>query len=143
MADVKIIDIDSEQWNMKDQNARDRLTGLETGNKVRNINTSPTAGISMQLITITNVKFLQISFNGFGVNLANGQEILSFTNDFGLDTTFYFLVDGDKVNQTGRVPVTVSVGSDGKVKIFPIVIDNMSPNLGQGALYGRALFKVD
>lgn len=29
MADVKIIDIDSEQWNMKDQNARDRLTAIE------------------------------------------------------------------------------------------------------------------
>lgn len=29
MADVKIIDIDSEQWNMKDQNARDRLTVIE------------------------------------------------------------------------------------------------------------------
>lgn len=29
MADVKIIDIDSEQWNMKDQNARDRLTVVE------------------------------------------------------------------------------------------------------------------
>lgn len=30
MADVKIIDIDSEQWNMKDQNARDRLTSIES-----------------------------------------------------------------------------------------------------------------
>lgn len=29
MADVKIIDIDSEQWNMKDQTARDRLDELE------------------------------------------------------------------------------------------------------------------
>lgn len=29
MADVKIIDIDNEQWDMKDQNARDRLTAIE------------------------------------------------------------------------------------------------------------------
>lgn len=29
MADVKIIDIDSEQWNMKDQNARDRIYTIE------------------------------------------------------------------------------------------------------------------
>lgn len=29
MADVKIVDIDSEQWNMKDQNARDRLNTIE------------------------------------------------------------------------------------------------------------------
>lgn len=29
MADVKIIDIDSEQWNIKDQEARNRITTLE------------------------------------------------------------------------------------------------------------------
>ena len=30
MADVKIVDIDNEQWNMKDQEARDKITTLET-----------------------------------------------------------------------------------------------------------------
>ena len=30
MADVKIIDIDSAQWNMKDQDARNRIAALET-----------------------------------------------------------------------------------------------------------------
>lgn len=34
MADVKIIDIDSEQWNMKDQAARDRLDVIERRNTV-------------------------------------------------------------------------------------------------------------
>lgn len=34
MADVKIIDIDSEQWNMKDQNARNRLDVIERRNTV-------------------------------------------------------------------------------------------------------------
>ena len=30
MADVKIVDIDGSQWNMKDQVARDKITALET-----------------------------------------------------------------------------------------------------------------
>ena len=30
MADVKIVDIDGSQWNMKDQVARDKITTLET-----------------------------------------------------------------------------------------------------------------
>lgn len=30
MADVKIIDIDNEQWNMKDQEARNEITTLKT-----------------------------------------------------------------------------------------------------------------
>ena len=29
MADVKIVDIDGEQWNMKDQDARNKITVLE------------------------------------------------------------------------------------------------------------------
>ena len=29
MADVKIVDIDNEQWNMKDQEARNRIANLE------------------------------------------------------------------------------------------------------------------
>lgn len=30
MADVKIVDIDGSQWNMKDQDARDKIATLET-----------------------------------------------------------------------------------------------------------------
>lgn len=30
MADVKIIDIDNEQWNMKDQVARDHINTIES-----------------------------------------------------------------------------------------------------------------
>lgn len=33
MADVKIVDIDSAQWNMKDQEARNRIAALETLHK--------------------------------------------------------------------------------------------------------------
>lgn len=49
MADVKIIDIDNEQWNMKDQNARDRI--LEVENLIPN-----TASTSNKLITQQDLK---------------------------------------------------------------------------------------
>ena len=142
MADVKIIDIDSEQWNMKDQNARDRLAELETGNKIQNIETTPSSNVTMELITITNVKFLQITFTGFLLNLQSEQNILSFTNNFGLNENFYFLVDADKVSQTGRVPVIIGLLTSGIMQTYPIVIDNWTPNLGQCRLYGQALIKI-
>lgn len=34
MADVKIIDIDNEQWNMKDQEARNKIANLEELGKI-------------------------------------------------------------------------------------------------------------
>ena len=36
MADVKIIDIDNEQWNMKDQEARNRIATLEESKDITN-----------------------------------------------------------------------------------------------------------
>lgn len=44
MADVKIIDIDGEQWNMKDQVARNQITDIE-----KNISTEMLNDISIEL----------------------------------------------------------------------------------------------
>ena len=45
MADVKIIDIDSEQWNIKDQDARDRIAVLEDSLSTKSL---PDAQITMK-----------------------------------------------------------------------------------------------
>lgn len=45
MADVKIVDIDGEQWNIKDQNARDRITALEDSLSAKDL---PDAQITMK-----------------------------------------------------------------------------------------------
>ena len=36
MADVKIVDIDNEQWNMKDQEARNKIANLEESKDITN-----------------------------------------------------------------------------------------------------------
>lgn len=45
MADVKAIDIDGEQWNIKDQNARDRIAALEDSLSTKDL---PDAQITMK-----------------------------------------------------------------------------------------------
>ena len=45
MADVKIIDIDGEQWNIKDQDTRDRITILEDSLSTKDL---PNAQITMK-----------------------------------------------------------------------------------------------
>ena len=45
MADVKIIDIDGEQWNIKDETARDRITVLENSLSAKGL---PDAQITMK-----------------------------------------------------------------------------------------------
>lgn len=50
MADVKIVDIDNEQWNMKDQEARNRIANLETS--ISNDNTYSTEEVKTSKIWI-------------------------------------------------------------------------------------------
>lgn len=45
MADVKIVDIDGEQWNMKDQESRDRITVLEDSLSTKDL---PDAQVTMK-----------------------------------------------------------------------------------------------
>ena len=61
MQEVKIIDIDNVQWNMKDQEARNKIANLETANEVKQLN------VTKQNVTIigdkqNKVVVLSISF---------------------------------------------------------------------------------
>ena len=61
MQEVKIIDIDNVQWNMKDQEARNKIANLEAANEVKQLN------VTKQNVTIigdkqNKVVVLSISF---------------------------------------------------------------------------------
>ena len=72
MQDVKIIDIDNEQWNMKDQEARNRITALETEiQKLKTVEkwqyTIPNYGGSIVARRQGNV----VSIVGYNIGIAN------------------------------------------------------------------------
>lgn len=50
MQDVKIVDIDNVQWNIKDQEARNRIAALEAANEVKQLN------VTKQNVTIIGNK---------------------------------------------------------------------------------------
>ena len=143
MADVKIIDIDGVQWDMKDQEARNRLAELEKGVEVRTIKTSQSGDFSIKLITISNVRFLQINFDGFEVEINNNYFIESFPSDFGLTKSNFFMASCDRNDQMGRVPVEILVASGGGLYLYVSTYDNWNPNFGRGKLFGGGLFLVN
>lgn len=67
MADVKIIDIDNEQWNMKDQEARNNILNLqnkdeEITTKINNIEKTTFSNISAKNLNITpNAEWVKVS----------------------------------------------------------------------------------
>lgn len=59
MADVKIVDIDNEQWNMKDQEARNRIAEIEQLLKTETVNDIPinlNSGNSANEARITSIQ---------------------------------------------------------------------------------------
>lgn len=83
MADVKIIDIDGEQWNIKDQDARSKIITLETEiTKLKTIEkweyTIPTYG--GHVIARRQCNIVSITANGIGTaaQITEGMGIINF-----------------------------------------------------------------
>lgn len=129
MADVKIIDIDNEQWNMKDQEARNKIANLENlfiaedlPNVVIELNTGYTAmdiqGYAHYKIgKIHFVTFLirELAGNAIGTgntakiattNLRPKKETSFIMNDYKNKATLRCYIDSN-----GTLAVAESVGS--------------------------------
>lgn len=91
MADVKIIDIDSEQWNMKDQYARDHITTLENIVQTKDLNNltlSLRSGYTSGLRQLINhyafgkIHFVQIRVDAIaGANIGTSATAFAFTSN--------------------------------------------------------------
>ena len=121
MADVKIVDIDSEQWNMKDQNARDRLTILEEKQNAtngENINVSLASGVYASNIQFTNhVKLGKLHYALLDISNLNASFVGTTTSgNIGTTnirpfTTFYAI----SVDYKTGVPIRIGINQDGKL----------------------------
>ena len=73
MKDVKIVDIDNEQWNIKDQEARDRIANLEESKDITNsVNV-----LIGEASVIRNGKIIQVS----GIIGSGNDGIISVINN--------------------------------------------------------------
>ena len=137
MADVKIIDIDSEQWNIKDEVAQKRINELETKTNVKRTILWREGDSFFELIEINGLKY----FNGYFQRVFEvktiGQVIFNFEPIEGMTNVNRGFISGDKIDNTGRCPVILSIGPDGIVSVYAIFND-----VGQGThppitLYGQ------
>lgn len=137
MANVKIIDIDGEQWNIKDQVAQKRIDELETKMNVKRTSLWEGSGSFLELIEINGLKYFNGYFQkGFEVDTI-GQTLFSFRPIEGLTTTNRGLIIGYKIDGGGRYPVVISIEPNGVARAFTII-----DNVGQGThpsvtLYGQ------
>lgn len=129
MADVKIIDIDNEQWNMKDQEARNRIANLEKlfiaedlPDVEINLNTDYTA---MDILGYAHYKIGKIHFVTFLIRELTGPKIgtgntanIATTNLRPKKETSFIMNDYKNkatlrcyIDSSGTLAVAESVGS--------------------------------
>ena len=142
MAEVAKIDIDGVQWDIKDQNARDRITALEEKTTVKITQKVVEQALKINLIEINGEKFIQIYANGIVWNEENGSVLISFTNDFGLNRTIRVMMSGYDSVLAKRFTCRMDIEPDGNIRIRPSTVNNNSELYKNSKIVGDAFIKI-
>ena len=142
MADVTKIDIDGVQWDIKDQNARNKIATLEEKTTVKITKKIDTESIKMNLVEINNELFLQLHIQKYVWDGVIGGVIASFNNDFGIDHIVRATAALDYSDNSGRVTGGIDIRSDGKIRIYPHVENMWSGTYKECKVFCDAFIKV-
>lgn len=142
MADVKIIDIDNEQWNMKDQEARNKIITLETKTTIKITKKIDKETIKMNLVEINDEKFIQFHIDALPWSGVIGETIATFVQDFNLPVLLRCLIGMDFTDGTGRYIAGLDIQQNGEIKIYPSEKNQMIGTFKAARLYGDAFIRV-
>lgn len=142
MADVKIVDIDGSQWNIKDEVARNRIAELEQKKHIKITQLIDEVTIKLDLVEIDGEKFISLRIWGYVWSGQIGETIANFTQNIGLKDTTSCLMLGSKLDKTGRIAIHIDITINGDLKIYPCLENMYSGTYSQCYIYGNAFFKI-
>lgn len=143
MEKVSIIDIQGEQWAVKDQDATVRIDKLEEKTNIKRTKLWSAPGSYFELVEINDVKYYNAFFQGTPYIDAIGQTIFKIPNVGQVQAANRAIVSGDKTDNTGRVPVSLEISSDGTVKAFAMFDNQFFGTHPEIALYGQIFQMVN
>ena len=143
MEKVSMIDIQGIQWQIKDQEATERLDKLETKTNIKKTRLWESGNSYFELVEINDVKYYNAFFQGTPYIDKIGQIIFKIPNIGQVQTANRAIVSGDKTDNTGRIPVSIEIGSDGTVKAFAIFDNQFFGTHPEIALYGQIFQMVN
>lgn len=142
MANAAKIDIQGVQWELKDLNARNRITELEKKTTVKVTKKIDETNIKMNLIEINGEKFLQLHINGLPWSGIIGETVATFVQDFNLQNVIRCLIGMDFTDGLGRYIANLDIQSDGQIKIYPSVPNQVTGTYKAAKLYGDTFIRV-
>ena len=136
MTDVKIVDIDNVQWNIKDQEARNKIIELETKTTINEKILNQKGESYISLVTINDKKFIHLRFKGDFIISEIGQKIFNIGVIKELTSTISVIADLTRVDREGRYPAVIDITTNGDIEIFPILPNQISGSISNCMLYG-------
>lgn len=143
MEKVSIIDIQGVQWEIKDQEAAERLNKLEEKTNIKKTRLWEGPGSFFELVEISGVKYYNALFQGTPYINTIGETLFTIPNVGQVRAANRAIVSGDKDNNSGRVPVSIEINSDGTIKAFAMFENQFSGNHTPIRLYGNIFQMVN
>lgn len=142
MADVKIIDIDSEQWNIKDQKARNDISVLQEKTTITTEQLWKSDESFINKVKINGEYFLQVHCSRLGYIGTAVTHLLDLPGAIGNTVTLRCQLMGDFQTHTDRISVNLDFNPDGTV--LAIVLNQGFYEGGNFTvyIYGDALIKI-
>ena len=143
MANAAKIDIQGVQWELKDQNARDKIAALEEKTTIKITKKIDEEAIKMNLIEINGEIFIQLHIQLYIWNGKIGETIGKFTNDFGIGHIVRATAAIDPMDFSGRVTGGIDIRSDGTIKLYPHIENQWSGTWKESKVFCDAFIKVN
>lgn len=123
MADVKIVDIDSTQWNMKDQEARNRIATLEESLTVKDVNeiaiTLKEGYTATEAYIASISKYGKLNIGGLSITNLTGKNIgTTITTPIGhINRNIGCYISVVLIEYISQKPVRIAIQKDGMITV--------------------------
>ena len=139
---VNTLDIDGTQWEIRDEEARNKIAKLEAKTTVKIIEKINKEKIKLNLIEINDEKFLQLHIDGLEWSGTIGENIASFVQDTRLPSVARCIVGIEPLDGLGRYSAGLDIYNYGEIAIYPYIEGNRYGTFKPCKLYGDSFIKI-
>ena len=139
---VNTLDIDGTQWEIRDEEARNKIAELETKPIVKVKNKINNQNVKMNLVEIDNEQFIHLHIQGLHWSGEISEIVVNFINDFGMQDIVRCLMGIDFDDGSGRDTVGIDIAYDGTIRLYPHTPNKMNGMYKAAKIYGDAFIRI-
>lgn len=137
MEKVSIIDIQGEQWQIKDDEAREKIDKLETETTIKRTKLWQQGNSYIEMVEYNGLVFYNGEFRDNIKITSIGEIMFTITPGKQKNEIVQVFLGADKTDNTGRVTVVLNINKNGKVQVYPIVENAYSGTYTECSIFGN------